>query len=157
EPLPYLRSLKDVFAHIRKKAQELPEGEWIVLRFAFPTRLAEARFPTKAELDAAAPKHPVLYNAGPASMVNSMALKVSGVTRATPNPARGVIVKDPATGEPTGMLRSAEGVLKRTGGSSQPKITAAERREAVQKLFALYNSFGLTSVSDRNADRSALD
>ena len=43
EPLPYLQSLKDVFAYIRKKAQELPEGDWIVLRFAFPTRLTEAR------------------------------------------------------------------------------------------------------------------
>ncbi len=65
EPLPDLRSLKAVFAFIRKKAETTPEGKWIVIRYAFPTRLDEARFPTKAELDAAAPKHPVLYNAGP--------------------------------------------------------------------------------------------
>src|SRR5262249_52331179 len=38
EELPYLTSLEDEFAYIRKKAKELPEGEWIVLRFAFPTR-----------------------------------------------------------------------------------------------------------------------
>lgn len=154
EPLPALRSLKDVFAHIRKKAAELPEGEWIVLRFAFPTRLLEARFPTKAELDEAAPKHPVLYNAGPASMVNSMALKVSDITRDTPNPANGVIVKDPKTGEPTGMLRSAESKLKGVRGSKRVEIN---RPEAVKKLFALYNSYGITSGADRNADRSAVD
>src|SRR5262249_38118233 len=112
EPLPNLKSLEDVFAYIRKKAATTPEGKWIVLRFAFPTRLKEARFPTKAELDEAAPKHPVLYHAGPAGMVNSMALKVSGVTKDTPNPTPGVIVKDPKTGEPTGMLRNAYGVLK---------------------------------------------
>jgi predicted amidohydrolase YtcJ len=154
EELPYLQSLEDVFAYIRKKAAKLPDQEWIVLRFAFPTRLKEARFPTRAELDKAAPKHPVLYNAGPASLVNSMALKVSGITRATKNPANGVVVRDPATGEPTGMLRNADSLLKGVPGS---KASTADRREAVKKLFKLYNAFGITSIADRNASRSALD
>jgi predicted amidohydrolase YtcJ len=155
EPLPNLKSLADVFAYIRKKTTEVPEGEWIVLRFAFPTRLKEARFPTRAELDQAAPKHPVLYHAGPAGMVNSMALKVSGVTKDTPNPPAGVVVRDPKTGEPTGMIRNAYSVLKKV----PPAVSAkgASRREAVKKLFALYNAHGLTSVADRNADRAALD
>ena len=154
EEVPYLTSLQEEFAYIRKKAKELPEGEWIVLRFAFPTRFKEARFPTLAELDAAAPKHPVLHNAGPASMVNSMALKVSGVTKETKNPANGVLVKDPKTGELTGMLRNAGGVLKGVPGS---KASAQDRREAVKKLFALYNSFGITSISDRASSRGAFD
>jgi predicted amidohydrolase YtcJ len=155
ESLPNLRSLADVFAYIRKKAKEVKEGEWIVLRFAFPTRLKEARFPTRAELDAAAPRHPVLYHAGPAGMVNSMALKVSGVTKDTPNPPAGVVVRDPQTGEPTGMIRNAYSVLK----GVPPAVTAspAAQRAAVKKLFALYNAHGLTSVADRNADRAALD
>src|SRR5262245_51796861 len=55
EELPHLQSLQDAFAYIRKKAKETPEGEWIVLRYAFPTRLKEGRFPTRAELDEAAP------------------------------------------------------------------------------------------------------
>jgi predicted amidohydrolase YtcJ len=154
EELPYLTSLEDEFAYIRKKAKELPVGDWIVLRFAFPTRFKEARFPTLAELDEAAPKHPVLHNAGPASMVNSMALKVSGVTKDTKNPANGVLVKDPKTGELTGMLRNATGVLKGVPGS---KASTADRRQAVKKLFALYNSYGITSISDRNASRGAFD
>ena len=154
EELPYLKSLDDVFTYIRKKAEKLPEGEWIVLRFAFPTRLKEARFPTLAELDKAAPKHPVLYNAGPASMVNSMALKVSGVTKETKNPENGVIVKDPKSGELTGMLRNATGVLKKVPGS---KASQQDKREAVKKLFALYNSYGITSISDRNSSRGAFD
>ena len=62
---------------------------------------------TRDELDRAAPKHPVLYHAGPAGVASSLALKMSGVTKDTPNPRNGVIVKDPTTGEPTGMLRSA--------------------------------------------------
>ncbi len=154
EEVPYLKSLEDEFAYIRKKAKELPDGEWIVLRYAFPTRFKEARFPTLAELDAAAPKHPVLHNAGPASMVNSMALKVSGVTKETKNPSNGVIVKDPKTGALTGMLRNAGGVLKGIPGG---KASAQDRRQAVKKLFALYNSFGITSISDRSASRGAFD
>ena len=155
EEIPYLKSLDDVFGYIRKKTKELPEGDWIVLRFAFPTRLKEARFPTLAELDAAAPNHPVYYNAGPASMANSMALKVSKVTKETTNPANGVIVKDPKTGELTGMLRNASGVLR--GLPPGSKATEDERRDAVKKLFALYNSFGITSISDRSSSRGAFD
>jgi predicted amidohydrolase YtcJ len=157
EPLPVLRELGDVFGYIQKKAKELPKGEWIVLRFAFPTRLKEARFPTLKELDEAAPDHPVLYNAGPASMVNSMALKVSGITKDTPNPGGGVIVKDPATGNPTGMLRGgATSALKRKDPPGK-KISTAERRAEIHKLFALYNQHGITSIADRNAGRGALD
>lgn len=156
EPLPDPKSLKDVFAFIRKRAETTPEGQWIVLRYAFPTRLDDARFPTRAELDAAAPKHPVLYHAGPAGIVNSMALKLSGVTKDTPSPSAGEVVKDPATGEPTGMIRNAYGVLKgvpSAGGEASP----ADRRAAVKKLFKLYNERGLTSVADRNGSRSDLD
>lgn len=155
EPLPHFTSLKDVFDYIRKKAKEIPKGEWIVLRYAFPTRLKEARFPTRQELDEAAPDHPVLYNAGPASMVNSIALKISNITKETRNPGRGVIVRDPKTGEPTGMLRSAEGILKRVPPSTT--ATAEARRAAVKKLFALYNQHGITSVADRNGSRAGLD
>jgi hypothetical protein len=155
-PLPKLKSLADVFAHIRKQAAATPAGEWIVVRYAFPTRLKEARFPTRAELDKAAPRHPVLYHAGPAGVVNSMGLKVSGITKATPNPPAGVIVKDLTTGEPTGMLRNAYGVLKRL---PQPEkgISTGAKRSALRKLFARYNARGLTSIADRNADRETLD
>lgn len=155
-PLPSYASLKDVLAFIRKKAATTPEGEWIVVRFVFPTRLAEGRFPTRAELDEAAPRHPVLYHAGPAGMVNSMGLKVSKVTKDTPDPPDGRVVKDPATGEPTGMLRNAYGVLKGVPGDVESGSFDA-KRNAIKKLFALYNAQGLTSIADRDADRESLD
>ena len=153
--IPDVTSLKDALAYIKKQTETTPEGEWIVLWYLFPTRLDEARFPTKAELDAVAPKHPVLFHAGPAGMVNSMALKVSGVTKDTRNPGTGIVVKDDK-GEPTGMLRSAYGVLKGVP-SEGSKYSDAEKREALKKLFRLYNEQGLTSVADRNAGRGALD
>lgn len=156
ETLPFLQTLDDVFAYVKKKTTELPEGKWIVLRFAFPTRLKDARFPTKEELDKVAPNHPVYYNAGPASLVNSMGLKVSGITKDTPNPSNGVIVKDPKTGEPTGMLRNASGVLKGVGSSGGGKATKT-RREAIKELFGLYNEYGITSIADRNGSRGDFD
>jgi predicted amidohydrolase YtcJ len=156
DPLPLLRSLDEVKAFIRKKAETTPGGTWIVIRYAFPTRLKEARFPTRAELDEVSPNHPVLYHAGPAGVANSFALRVSGVTKDTPNPPAGQVVKDPATGEPTGMLRNAYGVLKGVPGPAD-SVSPEKRREAVKALFRLYNEHGLTSVSDRNASRGDLD
>ncbi len=155
-PLPVLRSVGEVLAHVREQAAKTPEGHWIVIRYAFPTRLKEARFPTKAELDAAAPRHPVLYHAGPAGVCNTAALVASGVTKDTPDPPAGRIVRDPTTGEPTGMLRNAYGVLKGVPSAGET-LTPAQKREAVKKLFHAYNSLGLTSVADRNASREALD
>lgn len=151
DPPPIIRSLKDAFAYIKKEAATRPKGEWIVLRYAFPTRLDEARFPTKAELDAAAPDHPVLYHAGPAGLVNTQGLKVSKITKDTPNPKNGVVVKDPVTGEPTGMLRNAYGVLKNLPREAG-KSTREGKLEGLQKLFKLYNEQGLTSVADRDGD-----
>jgi predicted amidohydrolase YtcJ len=155
-PLPNLKSLRDVFAYIRKQAATTPRGEWIVVRYAFPTRLTEGRFPTRAELDAAAPDHPVVYNAGPADMVNSLALKLSGITKDTPNPPAGTVVKDPTTGQPTGMLRNAHRLLKGVP-QERERVSESAKRAAVKKLFQLYNAQGLTSISDRNASRADLD
>src|SRR5262249_31761025 len=85
-PVPVFKSLKDVSAHLRERAKKVPEGEWIAVYYVFPTRLEEARFPTKAELDEVCPKHPVFFHAGPAGMVNSKALEVSGITKDTKDP-----------------------------------------------------------------------
>src|SRR5262249_32081698 len=106
-PIPAYRSLDDIKSYIAERAKVQSTGTWIVVRYAFPTRLAESRFPTRAELDAIAPDHPVLHQAGPAGVVNSKALEISGITRETPDPPAGRIVKDPRNGEPTGLLRNA--------------------------------------------------
>jgi predicted amidohydrolase YtcJ len=157
-PLPEFKSLEDAYAFIRKKAADLPEKDWIVVPYAFPTRLKEARFPTKAELDAVDAKHPVLYHAGPTGVANSKALQVSGITRDTQNPPGGIVVKDPASGEPTGMLRGspALALLKQAPNVDSDSPPEA-KREAVKKLLALYNMTGITSVADRNTSRDALD
>ncbi|MGE3821582.1 MAG: amidohydrolase, partial [Isosphaeraceae bacterium] len=154
-PIPAFRSLADVTAYVRERTKVLPAGSWIVVRYAFPTRLEESRFPTRAELDAIAPDHPVLHQGGPAGVANSKALAISGVTRETPDPPAGRIVKDPNTGEPTGMLRNAYSVLK---GLPRDAYSgdSAEESSLVKELFRRYNARGLTSVADRSANPNAL-
>ena len=154
-PIPAYRSLADIKAYIADRAKAQPKGTWIVVRYAFPTRLEEGRFPTRAELDAIAPDHPVLHQAGPAGVVNSKALELSGITRETPDPPAGRIVKDPRTGEPTGMLRNAYSALKDLPKDAYSD-TGAPESERVKTLFRLYNARGLTSVADRGASEQAL-
>ena len=59
--VPEMRSIDDVLNYVAQRAKFLDDGEWIVVNQVFITRLKERRFPTKAELDQAAPKNPVLF------------------------------------------------------------------------------------------------
>ena len=140
-PIPSFRSLGDVMGYIEDRVKVQPKGTWVVVRYAFPTRLTESRFPTRAELDAIAPDHPVLHQGGPAGVVNSKALEVSGITRDTPDPPAGRIVKDPKTGEPTGMMRNAY-----SGAQGPPEGCllgdGAEESALVKELFRRYNARG---------------
>jgi predicted amidohydrolase YtcJ len=154
-PIPSFGSLADVMAYIKDRVKAQPAGTWVVVRYAFPTRLAEGRFPTRAELDAVAPDHPVLHQGGPAGVVNTKALALSGITRNTPDPPAGRIVRDPRTGEPTGMLRNAYAALKGLPPDAYGGDRGADP-ERVKALFHLYNSRGLTSVADRAATDEAL-
>jgi predicted amidohydrolase YtcJ len=153
--LPVLDSLADALKYIRQKAASQPAGSWIVLERVYPTRMKEARLPTLAELDSAAPNHPVYWNCGPVSMANSRALQLSGITTQTPDPSPGQIVKDPKTGALTGLLRNAAQLLKVVAPSRLP--SPQEQREAVKRLYHLYNQQGITSIAERRTDFAAID
>jgi predicted amidohydrolase YtcJ len=152
-PIPDMESISDVLDYIRSRAAVVPEGQWITVRQVFITRLKEQRYPTRAELDAAAPRHPVVFSTGPDAMLNTLALKENGIDRDYRPTGAGVVEKDPATGEPTGLVRA----LSIKTGSSGRSATPQERRDRLAALFADYNSVGLTCVADRNASSSALE
>jgi predicted amidohydrolase YtcJ len=153
--VPSLTSLADAFRYIRERAASQGTGTWIVLERVYPTRMTEGRLPSKAELDSAAPENPVYWNCGPVSMANSKALEVSGITAQTANPVPGEIVKDPKTGQPTGLLRNAAQLLKVVAPTRQPSL--AEQREAVKHLHHLYNQQGITSIAERRTEFAAID
>lgn len=153
--LPQMESIADVLAYIRQRAKTLGPGKWIELRQVFITRLKERRYPTRAELDAAAPENPVAFSTGPDASLNSLALKLSGIDKDFVVSGKGYLEKDPQTGEPTGILRSCTRYIK--SESSTKPASESDRRERLVKLFAAYNSVGITSVIDRDADRGAPD
>ena len=153
--IPAFDTLADVLTYFTSRAKVQPKGTWIVARYAFPTRLKESRFPTRDELDRAAPEHMVLHQGGPAGIVNTRALRHSGISRDTPDPPAGRIVKDPRTGEPTGMLRNAYSVLKDLPDDAYSD-DAHPDVDRVKHLFGLYNARGLTSVADRAAGVAAI-
>ena len=80
-PIPEMNTIQDVLDYVAERARVLEDGEWIGISQVFITRLKERRYPTKAELDAAAPNNPVVFSTGPDSSVNSLALKLSGIDK----------------------------------------------------------------------------
>jgi len=144
--LPPLDSFAAVQSYIRTQAAKTPKGQWIQVPRTFPTRLKELAMPTREVLDAASPDHPVMFDASYLWVLNSAALKKSGVTRSTPNPPGGEIVHD-ANGEPNGILRNASSLVK--GLSENAAFTEAEKLDALEKMLLRYHEAGLTAVSDR--------
>jgi predicted amidohydrolase YtcJ len=148
EPLPPLDSFAAIREYIRKQAKKTPRGQWIVVPRTFPTRLAEMQMPTRELLDAV-PNHPVLFDASYTVVVNSYALRISGITRDTRNPPNGEIVKD-ENGEPNGILKNARGLLK--GLQDAESFTPEEKLQALEQMLRRYVAAGLTAVGDRAVD-----
>ena len=154
-PIPDMETVGDVLDYIRTRAEALGPGKWIVVRQVFITRLKERRYPTRDELDRAAPANPVLFATGPDASLNSAALRLSGIDKDFRPEGPGKVEIDPATGEPTGILRNLTRYVKATPSERTP--TEAERDQRLLELFADYNSVGLTAVIDRNADARAIE
>ena len=100
-----VESLAALQQRLRERAAK-DQGAWIVGRGWIESRWMPATFPTREDLDAVVSSRPVVLERidGHAIVVNSLALKIAGITRDTPNPPGGEILKDPLTGAPTGML-----------------------------------------------------
>ena len=156
-PIPEMESIRAVLDYIRSRARVVPEGEWIEVRQVFITRLREQRYPTRAELDAAAPGHPVLFQTGPDASLNTLALKSSGMDRdfKVTDGGSGFAEKDPKTGELTGILCNCVRYVKVTSPRRAP--TRDEKVDRLRLLFADYNSVGLTSVADRDTSPDEIE
>lgn len=104
------------------------------------------RFPTAAELDGAVAARPVWLHRVDwhAGWANSRALQLAGITRDTPDPAGGKIMRD-AAGEPTGVLVDAATQLI---DAVLPQPTPADQRAALDAALAALAKAGLTSVHD---------
>jgi predicted amidohydrolase YtcJ len=155
-PVPEMDTIADVLNYITARAAAVEKGNWIVIRQVFITRLRDQRYPTRNELDAVAPEHPVMFATGPDASLNSMALSLTGINRdyQITDGGPGRIERDPDSGQPTGILRSCTRLVK--PGSTGKSPREAEQLDRLKRLLADYNSVGITSIADRDAGDEAV-
>jgi len=143
-------SPKEFADRLRTFAAKLPAGRWIKGGDWDHERWPDAKLPTKELIDGFTAEIPVFVSRldGHMALANSLALRLAGVTRQTLDPPGGIIVRDPKTGEPTGILKDAAQtfVWKVISPSSFEEKLAAAR--AATDYAA---SLGVTSVQDMSA------
>ncbi|MFC2169537.1 amidohydrolase [Acidobacteriota bacterium] len=107
---------------IAERIAELPEGAAVFARASYPNPqlYPTLGWPTKEILDKVSPNNPVVVRRSHAAWVNSVALELSHITKDTEPPTGGEIVKDPKTGEPTGILKEAAQRLLKVRVESDP-------------------------------------
>lgn len=155
-PIPQMDSIEDVLDYIRTRADVLEDGDWIVVQQVFITRLREQRYPTRQELDGAAPANPAVFRTGPDASLNTLALQLSNIDKDfhVTDGGPGYIEKDPQTGEPTGILRGCTRYIKSRPSGKKP--TEDDRYQRLMRLFKDYNSVGITGICDGDAGESNL-
>lgn len=145
---PMIRSKEGLLNLIREKAQAAPRGQWIAGNQGFA--LSRENTPHRGELDQVSPGNPVYlpHISGQYAIANSLALKLVGIDRDTPDPFRGIIEKDPKSGEPTGFLihyPARELVARMAVG---PLNTAQLMQESIEHAAQILMADGITSAQD---------
>lgn len=138
------KSMAELKQKIAAKAKELGPGEWVTGSAWSEDELQERRRPLRTDLDEAAPQNPVIISraGGHSAVANSLALKLAGVTRDTPNPEGGVIERD-EQGELNGVIRERQGIVSRL----VPQATREELRGSLVQNVRNLLSLGITSFT----------
>jgi len=145
------RSLAEVMGLIEAKAPEIPEGTWLEGHGWDESGWPEKRYPTKWDLDQVSPETPVVLTPyyGHLVAVNSAALEAANVSKDTPDPPGGEVVKDPETGEPTGILRDE--AIRLIYGVSPPTTRELSLR-GLREACDIALRWGCTSIHELDAD-----
>jgi hypothetical protein len=143
------KSEEEFRKRIAEFAAKQPSGRWISGGGWDHENWTPARLPTRQSIDAVTAGHPVFVNRldGHMGLANSQALQLAGISRDTPDPPGGTIVRD-AAGEPTGVLKDAamERMYRAIPAPSEDQVADAVR---AAMLYAAQN--GVTSVQDMSA------
>jgi predicted amidohydrolase YtcJ len=139
------RNMEDVQKAFAARVATTAPGAWVLGGSGWhESQLAEGRLPVRQELDAVTPDNPVfLRRGGHVGVANSVALKLAGITKDTPDPKGGVIVRD-ASGEATGVLveRSAFSLVAKL----IPPPTRADRIRGLKLYVAKLNGKGVVAT-----------
>ena len=144
-------SEEEFVRRIGDKARTLPPGRWMQGGDWDEEAWPSENLPNRWLIDPVTPRTPVFTSRydGHAGLANSLALKLAGVTKDTPDPVGGVIVRDPKSGEPTGILKDeAQDLVAKV----IPRPTESEMEEALRAALKEAARVGLTSVHDITAD-----
>ncbi len=151
-----LRSIEAIQSAIRERAGKTPPGEW-VLGFKYDdTKTSDGRPLNRADLDAAAPDHPVYiaHRGGHTAYVNSRAFELAGINEETPDPAGGRFDRDAATGKHSGRISE-----KATDPFDKiiPEANSREDYRAGVKLISqMLARAGITSAHDAYGSQNDL-
>ncbi|MCU1227979.1 MAG: putative secreted protein [Acidobacteria bacterium] len=145
----------EAIARVKDRASRAHANEWILGRGWDQNRWPGRQFPTAAPLDAAIADHPVWLRRvdGHAGVANSAAIRAAGVTRDTPDPEGGRILRD-AHGEPTGVF--IDGAMSLIDAKVPPP-SAALRKARVLAAAKAIAANGLTEMHDAGADDATID
>jgi predicted amidohydrolase YtcJ len=164
-----VRSIKDIQDSIADLARSARPGDWIVTMpigdppyyFDMPELLAEKRWPTRQELDTAAPKNPVLirsiwgfwrHTIPLVCCTNSLALQRAGITRDTVSPVDTLIIDRDSRGDPTGIFfeNELQPIAELVWFRQSPGFTRADRARTLPAAARAYHEYGTTSIYEEH-------
>jgi predicted amidohydrolase YtcJ len=148
--------LEEIRRRVRDWAEENPDAPRVLGTAWVHGDVPDGR-PTKEMLDDVVPDRPVYLDAFDfhSTWVNSAALEELGITRETPDPVGGEIVRDPATGEATGWLQETA-----TTEMVWPLLNQASDAELEARILAALDAFaraGITSIVEMALEEPALE
>ncbi len=154
-PIGEIETIEDIVAIMRMRAADTSSRRWLIGMGYDDTLLNERRHPTRADLDRASSEHAVaiMHISGHLAVANSKALEAMNIGPATPDPEGGRIVRDPHTGEPTGVLEetAAADVLERI---QSPSIL--DSLKILRAAAEDYAQAGVTTAQNGLADARQL-
>ncbi len=150
------KTIDDFQKLIKDYAAAHPGEEWIQGMGWYYSVFGRDGLPDKKFVDEVVSDRPVYLLAydGHSSLANSRALQAAGITRTTPDPPDGIIVRDPATGEPTGVLKEAAGQLV---AKVIPQPSSEEQQDRLAKAIHYAGSLGFTRLISAGADAERIE
>jgi hypothetical protein len=148
-----VHSISDIQSAIKNCSRSRPPGQWIFGRGYNEFYLAEKRHPNRWDLDQVVPDHPVrlTHRSGHAHVLNSIALKLVGITRESGDPEGGMIERDLKTGAPSGLLYEMGDFLV----DRIPPLAPAALEKGLQSANQELISMGVTSIQDASSRNDA--
>lgn len=164
-----VRSIRDIQERIRELAATKSPGEWIVTMpigdppyyWDVPEILTEKRWPTRQELDEAAPNNPVFirpiwgfwrHTLPLVACANSEALRLAGITRDTVSPTDAVEIQKDENGDPTGIFIEHEfqPIVELYWFRNAPGFTRVDRARTLPEAARAYHAFGTTGIFEEH-------